>query len=442
MNKKIYSIGLAALSIMGLFSCQLQDDLWGKKSETEQVGVLQLQVEATAPASLSTKADESSNAVNTSDFEVKVQGKADTDVKDVLRSYPRVSELPKEITLPVGDYIVSSHTKGELQRQMDAPYYAGEKDMKIAEGTTQQATVKCTMKNSRIQMTYSAEFLNAFSKWSITITDQSDQAINFTEKETAPQPVYWYFEKETPSIKVHITATTKEGNTVSSEQVFSKSDASETYPDVESNFFTGGDALIITMQPTKDTDGKVKIGISVSIIFANYTEKVKIDVSDKEPETPTTPETPVTPSTGSLSMTLPADFTMKSDMSGAPESANAVIEAKAGIQSMIVQIITNSNDFAEAVKLLEPEDKDTGRGPINFLSGQELVNNHSVELFFLNELGMELHMPKSGDVTYTFPIHSFFGFMKTFAGSHQFKITLTDAAGNNISKTLTVTIIE
>ena len=73
MNKKIYSIGLAALSIMGLFSCQLQDDLWGKKSETEQVGVLQLQVEATAPASLSTKADESSNAVNTSDFEVKVQ---------------------------------------------------------------------------------------------------------------------------------------------------------------------------------------------------------------------------------------------------------------------------------------------------------------------------------------------------------------------------------
>ena len=440
MNKKIYSIGLAALSIMGLFSCQLQDDLWGKKSETEQVGVLQLQVEATAPASLSTKADESSNAVNTSDFEVKVQGKADTDVKDVLRSYPRVSELPQEITLPVGDYIVSSHTKGELQRQMDAPYYAGEKDMKIAEGTTQQATVKCTMKNSRIQMTYSAEFLNAFSKWSITITDQSDQAINFTEKETAPQPVYWYFEKETPSIKVHITATTKEGNTVSSEQVFSKSDASETYPDVESNFFTGGDALIITMQPTKDTDGKVKIGISVSIIFANYTEQVKIDVSDKEPETPTTPGTPVTPSTGSLSMTLPTDFTMKSDMSDAPKSANAVIEAKAGIKSMIVKIIPGGDGFREPLQELE-ERLDADGGPIRFLTGEELVDNTAVKALFSN-LQLELKAPHKGETSYTFPIHYFFTFMEGMTGAHQFQITLTDNTNKSEQKTLTITITD
>lgn len=440
MNKKIYSIGLAALSIMGLFSCQLQDDLWGKKSETEQVGVLQLQVEATAPASLSTKADESSNAVNTSDFEVKVQGKADTDVKDVLRSYPRVSELPKEITLPVGDYIVSSHTKGELQRQMDAPYYAGEKDMKIAEGTTQQATVKCTMKNSRIQMAYSTEFLNAFSKWSITITDQSNQAINFTEKETAPQPVYWYFEKETPSIKVHITATTKEGNTVSSEQVFSKSDASETYPDVESNFFTGGDALIITMQPTKDTDGKVKIGISVSIIFANYTEQVKIDVSDKEPETPTTPETPVTPSTGSLSMTLPTDFTMKSDMSDAPKSANAVIEAKAGIKSMIVKIIPGGKGFREPLQDLEKR-PDADGGPIRFLTGEELVDNTAVEKLF-SDLTLELKAPKKGETSYTFPIHYFFTFMEGMTGAHQFQITLTDNTNKSEQKTLTITITD
>ena len=425
---------------MGLFSCQLQDDLWGKKSETEQVGVLQLQVEATAPASLSTKADESSNAVNTSDFEVKVQGKADTDVKDVLRSYPRVSELPKEITLPVGDYIVSSHTKGELQRQMDAPYYAGEKDMKIAEGTTQQATVKCTMQNSRIQMTYSAEFLNAFSKWSITITDQSDQAINFTEKETAPKPVYWYFEKETPSIKVHITATTKEGNTVSSEQVFSKSDASESYPDVESNFFTGGDALIITMQPTKDTDGKVKIGISVSIIFANYTEQVKIDVSDKEPETPTTPETPET--TEKPTITLPADFSYsKSNPAEKPASADAILKTPAGLKSAMVKIETDNPIFE---KTLEKAAFDEAGA---LLKGTNLIGNNGIQDLFrqmkLKEAdGSDKMTPQAGATTYTFPIGAFFSFLDMFTGTHKFQLTVTDNNDQQVTDTITITITE
>ena len=440
MNKKIYSIGLAALSIMGLFSCQLQDDLWGKKSETEQVGVLQLQVEATAPASLSTKADESSNAVNTSDFEVKVQGKADTDVKDVVRAYPRVSDLPQEITLPVGDYIVSSHTKGELQRQMDAPYYAGEKDMKIAEGATQQATVKCTMQNSRIQMTYSAEFLNAFSKWSITITDQSDQAINFTEKEAAPQPVYWYFEKETPSIKVHITATTKEGNTVSSEQVFSKSDASETYPDVESNFFTGGDALIITMQPTKDTDGKVKIGISVSIIFANYTEQVKIDVSDKEPETPTTPTTPET--TEKPTITLPADFSYsKSNPTEKPASADAILKTPAGLKSAMVKIETNNPDFVTTLNQTAFDE------PGALLKGTNLIGNNALQTLFdsieLKETdGSAKKTPQAGATTYTFPIGAFFTFLDMFAGTHKFQLTVTDKNDQQVTDTITITITE
>lgn len=425
---------------MGLFSCQLQDDLWGKKSETEQVGVLQLQVEATAPASLSTKADESSNAVNTSDFEVKVQGKADTDVKDVVRTYPRVSELPQEITLPVGDYIVSSHTKGELQRQMNAPYYAGEKDMKITEGATQQATVKCTMQNSRIQMTYSTEFLNAFSKWSITITDQSNQAINFTEKETAPQPVYWYFEKETPSIKVHITATTKEGNTVSSEQVFSKSDASEKYPDVESNFFTGGDALIINLQPTTDTNGKVKIGISVSIIFANYTEQVKIDVSDKEPETPTTPTTPET--TEKPTITLPANFSYsKSNPTEKPASADAILKTPAGLKSAMVKIETDNPVF---VTILEDTKFDE---PGALLKGTNLIGNNAMQTLFdsieLKETdGSPKKTPQAGATTYTFPIGAFFTFLDAFAGTHKFQLTATDKNDQQVTDTITITITE
>ena len=253
-----------------------------------------------------------------------------------------------------------------------------------------------------------------------------------------PDAVYWFFDEETPSVTVHISATTQEGNTVTSEQTFVKSDASETYDDVDTDFFTGGDALVIDMKPTEATTGKIGIEIKVSIVFENHETTVQIEVSDKQIDTPTEPDTTTdteTPETGDLSVVLPADFTLTKVAENVyvPSEANAVITAKNGIKSMIVQISTNSNSFIGGLQVLEGLDT-----PIYFLKGEELVGNTALSQ--LQEVGVTLNGPQEGDTSYTFPIHNFFEFLSAFTGTHQFKISCTDKGGNTNTKTLTITI--
>ena len=251
MKKYIYYLGIVAIALIGATSCQMQEEMWGNQTGVEQVGVLQLKVEATAPASLTTKAEASTttNSVDTKDFAVVVKGKEGTDVKDVVRFFEKYEVLPEKISLPIGEYEVSSHTPGELKKTLSYPYFAGEKELTITEGTENSTTVMCKMKNSRIQMNYSDDFKNSFTKWNIMITDKSNQALLYDQSNLNPEAIYWCFDEETPSVTVHISATTKEGNTVTSEQTFVKSDASETYDDVDTDFFTGGDALVIDMKP-------------------------------------------------------------------------------------------------------------------------------------------------------------------------------------------------
>ena len=436
MKKYIFHIGMAVIALLGTISCQMQEEIWGSKPVPEQMGVLQLKVEATAPNSLTTKAD---NTVDTDDFAVSVKGKEGTDVKDVVRFFERYAEMPDTIHLPIGDYVVTAHTPGELQKTLSYPYYMGEQALTILASTDKATTVQCKMKNSRIQLNYSNDFTSKFTEWSITITDKSNQALNYTQNDMNPAAIYWYFDEETPEVKVHITAKTTTGNTVTSEQTFSKSDASTSYDDVEdTENFTGGDALIIDMSPTEATDGDISIDINVSIVFENHDTPVQIEVSDKEIDTPSDPESPTdpeTPGTGDLSLVLPADFTLTKVEENVyvPSESNAVITAKNGIKSMIVQISTDSDDFIGGLQMLESLDP-----PICFLKGEEMVGNSA--LVQLEEVGVTLNGPQEGDTSYSFPIHNFFEFLIEFPGTHQFKITCTDGAGNIATKTLTITI--
>ena len=196
MKKYIYYLGMVAIALIGATSCQMQEEMWGNQTGVEQVGVLQLKVEATAPASLTTKAEASTttNSVDTQDFAVVVKGKEGTDVKDVVRFFEKYEVLPEKISLPIGEYEVSSHTPGELKKTLSYPYFAGEKELTITEGTENSTTVMCKMKNSRIQMNYSDDFKKSFTKWSIMITDKSNQALLYDETNMNPDAVYWFFD--------------------------------------------------------------------------------------------------------------------------------------------------------------------------------------------------------------------------------------------------------
>lgn len=440
--KALNQIGMALCLLVGLASCEMREEILGKK-ESQGSGLLRLSVEAIAPK-VQTK-----SAVVTDNFAVSIVGVSD-EVKDYTKDFDRVSDLPASIELPVGTYNVVSHTPGDLKKRMDHPYYLGDKDLLIEKNKDTQANVQCKMRNSRIQLNYSVEFLAAFQSWTITLDDGSGIAYKVEHDNTigtTPKVGYYAFEENGAEyVTLNILATTVTGNTITFSQPYYKADAETGYDEDDDPNFKGGDALIITLDPKAPdapTSGTIGIDVTVNVLFANSDTEVKIEVNDKnKPTDPgTDPDPDPTPGgDGDLVLNLPEDITINADFSDVPEKADAVVVAKNGIESMIVKIDPGDDGFKEILQDFEDREKEKG-GPIHFLSGEELVGNVTIQDLF-SSLGVELQSPQKGDESYTFPLAAFFAFMEGMVGSHKFEITLKDQYSNTTSGVLTITIVE
>lgn len=431
-------IALSLFALVGFISCEMREEIKSGK-EGVDMGLLELSVQAKSPAV--TKAA----SVSTDDFPVSIVGKS-VDGEEVERNYDAVADLPESILLPVGTYSVVSHTKGVLEKKLEAPYYKGSSDMEIKKDITSSAKVTCKMQNSRIQLNYSSEFLAKFTEWTIMLDDGSETALSVQETSAnasaSPAPIYWYFgEGGAETVTLNIRAKTIEGNTVTmAPYVFKKEDAKEKYDDVDNPNFTGGEALIIDLKPGKEEDpttGAVTgISVTISVIFENHNEAVDIPVEDKE-ETKPDPDPE-----GDVSVALPADFTYsKNDESTKPTSADAILKASAGMKSALVKIVTDNDGFKTVLQAAAFDE------PGALLTGANLIGNQGIqELFDLLELkeanGSAKQTPVEGATEYIFPIATFFTFLDMFTGTHQFYITLTDINDKEVEKVLTITITE
>lgn len=421
--KQFNIIALTILTTLSLASCELKNELTGNNSDKVVTGTLELGVSVRQPGSQTRATSEVDN------FPVVITGTS-TEVSDVLKEYASVSEMPASISLPIGKYAVSSHTPGELQKKMDSPYYGGSVSMTISKDITTSADVICKMKNSRIQLNYGDDFKASFQSWTITVDDGSSTVLSYTDENKEPSPIYWYFDEDAVSaITVNIRATTTEGNTVSENRVFKKSDAAEKYDDV-TDFFNGGDALEIKMGTVTSSTGNVDgITINTTITFENHDEVVEIPVNGEE-----TPEPEPGEDTGNgPTIQLPADFSYSQSGEGKPDNADAIIKTPAGLQSAVVKIVTSSEAFEQTLK-----DVDMGG---KLLDGIELVQNTKIDELFAN-VELSDRSPVAGATEYKFPIGAFFTFLDMFSGTHKFYITVTDNEGKTAAKVLTITITE
>ena len=271
--KALNQIGMALCLLVGLASCEMREEILGKK-ESQGSGLLSLSVEAIAPK-VQTK-----SAVVTDNFAVSIVGVSD-EVKDYTKDFDRVSDLPASIELPVGTYNVVSHTPGDLKKRMDHPYYLGDKDLLIEKNKDTQANVQCKMRNSRIQLNYSVEFLAAFQSWTITLDDGSGIAYKVEHDNTigtTPKVGYYAFEENGAEyVTLNIRATTVTGNTITFSQPYYKADAETGYEEEDDPNFKGGDALIITLDPKAPdapTSGTIGIDVTVNVLFANSDTEV------------------------------------------------------------------------------------------------------------------------------------------------------------------------
>lgn len=435
--KPLHTFLLGTAAILSLASCELKNELSGSLVNKEDTGAIELGVSVKQPVS-QTRAD--ANEIDTDTYPVVIQGTSDG-VTDVTYEYNTLSGMPPSIIVPVGQYTISSHTPGTLEKKMATPYYAGSTDITVSKDIASKTDIVCRMANSRIQLNYGEDFKAAFSQWTITINDGSEMALAYTQEDLNPTPVYWHFNDNVTAITVNIRAVTTEGNTVTESRTFRKIDASENYEEV-GDAFTGGDALEINMGTVTSSTGDLEgIDINTNITFEDSSESVEIPTID--PEEPTDPSEPGEGgegTEGAVTLNLPADVTYSKSAGDAPASADAYIASEAGLDKIIVTI-TAGNDAFQAILV------DLAMDGQSFLAengGVDLIDNADFGKL-VSTIGSQA--PTDGTKEYTFPIGAFFNFLDmtgaTDAGkSHEFHITVTDKNGETANGVFKVTINE
>lgn len=442
--KKIYTLAASFLLCAGLVSCEMKDEIFGG-TESAEKGYLNLGVAVNSSENtVVTRAEgdgvtddgkNTDSAVSADDFPVDITC---TTNPHYSRSFASYADLMEEnpIELSVGTYTVSAHSNLTLEKKMPVPYYEGVSEtLTITKDVESKADVECKMKNTKIQMKYNSEFLAKFDTWTITIDDGTENlngegnVLTFTESDKNPAAVYWLIAENKNKIMVNITATNMDGETVTDSRTLTKPAGGNT------EFWTGGDALTITMEGiTPDPgnpSGVTGIDISVDVTFDEEEETVEVPVTpgtgEGEPEDSNL-DISITPDT----YTLPTDMEKTAEVSITTSAAN-------GLTSVIVQITPDNSGFGQALN---------GVGliyEIDFLNGAEIIDNDNLENI-VSEIAPGLTAPATGAKEYTFPVHSFFdainGSGATSGTGHVFKITVKDADGNTAEKSITVAVSE
>lgn len=418
-------IALSTAAILCLASCEMKNELTGSLVSKEDTGAVELEVSVKQPVS-QTRAEE----VATNDFPVTIQGTS-TGVTDILKEYATADEVPSSITVPVGEYTISSHSPGTLEKQMNAPYYAGSTNITVTKDIASQVDVVCRMANSRIQMLYGEDFKEAFSEWTITIDDGSEMALSYTQANLTPDAIYWYFGDNVTAITVNIKAKTVDGNTVTESRTFRKSDAAENYEEV-GDAFTGGDALEIKMGTVESSTGDLTgITITTNITFENESESVEIPTTDPD-EPGEGGGDPVEPGEGeSIRITEPEGNSFLTD---GVEINNGVFPDKEivinmaidnGIQNLYVKVNTDDSGFEAAAGLMGLTEG----------NGLDLTSDAAADL------GELFSLPKIGDTKYSFTLNStLLGLLNNYPGKHDFVLTVIDQNNQQASATLTVRV--
>lgn len=435
-NKNKWMLG--ALLIGALASCEMKDELTGTTTSSQEMGALELDLSVLEPGS---------RAINLADqFPVHITCPDDLDNPEKNKEFSSYSSMENPVQLPVGDYIVSANTAGEIFPIMTAPYYKGSEPLIISAGSTEQVEVVCKMANTKIKLDLPEDF-ETFQSWMITFDAGESKTLTFGTSGDmdgdGSSALYWYLGEEgAQTITMNITATTAEGVEVSQSETFSKSDVEESYEDDENNF-VGGDALNIKIDVTdepidpnpdepEETKPEISFGVTVDVTFNNTNESVTIPVTPGvsgggestggETGGEGEEDAPITISDNGTGY-----LTNGVTVAGGkyPTDVAVVMNAKNGIQNVYVKIATTNSTFEGMVRDMHLVDGD----------GMDLASEGAAGLasFF--------PLPQTGATEYTFTMsETLFGLLANFAGKHDFMLTVIDAEGNRESATLTINL--
>ena len=394
---------------------------------TTEVGSMSLHVSQVTPVA--------TRAIETADFPVAVYS---LNNNTEIASYERADQVPEKLKLNVGFYYAEAHTPGLFDKVMDAPYYAGRDTFEILQNISTISNVVCRMANGRISVAYSEDFTEAFSNWTVTINDDGESAIMYTyEKDgLAPAPLYLRFEENVKELKVDFVGTTVKGNRITTKNTLTKKQATEQY-DSDTEYFTGGDCIVINFQPVESTEGEISgITIAANIQFEESEESFEMEVEDNitedEGNNEGSGDTPNGGDSNAITLDLPENMVVSATTD--PSLGDTYIAAEHGIKSIMVKMSSTSEAMMGSLADLAEQ------WEVDFISGAEVVENTKMESLFVEGLMQSLTVPSVGDTEYTFPIGNFFTLLAFLPGDHTFTLTITDMEDNTKNGVLTLTV--
>lgn len=449
--KAINKWALAVAMLAGLASCEMKNEILGKDPMTGDTGTLNLYVETGKTTKGTTD--------QVDQFPVTITG-TDVEYTKKFNSYAELKQAG-DVTLPVGTYTIEACSPGEFKSEMSEPFYGGKlENVKIMKGQTAETSVVCTMQNVKISISFTEEFLATYRDWTINVTDKNGHIKTYTKAADGetPAPVYWKMDESVETIYINGTAKTNGGEDVTISGTAKKSNLPE-YEEGDDTSFVGGDELKIEFSPVKvegSTPGILEEGIQITITMFNSEENENVEITVDPGTDGGDTEEPGTGEDGgdegedgegdtntNPTIQLPADITYSISAGDAPESADAIIKAPAGLESVIVKIDGGNAAFRAIIN-------DLDLGGSNFTSGVDLVGNSTFEgiIADLGTMGIDpISVPEKGDTEYIFPIASFFKMLNIYKAtdpgdSHDFIITVQDKNGESVEDVLKVTIKE
>lgn len=415
---------LAGIAIsLSLVSCVNEEF----PTSNSRQGSMTLNIDKVAPAVV--------RSVETVDYPVAIYSM--TDNKEIA-SYERADQVPTQIKLAVGNYYAEAHTPGQMEKIMETPYYAGRDEFEILQNINTISTIVCRMANGRINVNYSDDFTQAFTDWTVTITDGTESAIIYTYQADGlnPKPLYISWEENVKELKVNFVGTTLSGNRITTNSTLTKQQASEQY-DSDTEYFAGGDCIVINFKPVESTEGDITgITIKANIQFEESEENFEMEVEDNIPEDngsgDNNGDNPGGGDSNAITLNLPDNMTVSAATD--PALGDTYIAAEHGIKSIMVKMASTSEAMMGSLA-----DLASNYEGVDFVAGAEVVENQEMIRLF-GDLGQTLAVPSTGDTEYVFPIGNFFSLLAFLPGEHSFTLIITDMEGNTKNGELTLTV--
>lgn len=412
--KNIVRLFSMMLCLACVFSaCEMKKELKGEGDTDAPKGILNLSL-AFVPE---TRASVEPSA---NDFSVTVYDE-NGEVEAYYNTYGAF-KAEQQVLLPVGNYHVACAWGERREAALDSPYFLGSSVCEIKEGEVTRTEVSAEIQNVRVNLVLSPDFLRNYrDDYSITLTNGTGVLI--LDKNTTGSA---YFMPGS-ILKYTIRATTRNGKKALLAGILQNESGSvEAGDQFTIELTTVPEVPEVPVDPEKpiDPDDPSQAGITIQVNVTLTTREIEIVVPTipVDPTDPTDPVNPVDPPAGiaiagsGFNIDEVQEFTVESAKSAV---VNVSLSASGGMDKVEVRIISPA---LEAILGAE--------NPFELISPSPTMQT------ILD--GINLRRPTKGDTTFTFEIGPFMQLLTV--GDHQFQVTVTDAKGDSLVKTLSVKI--